>query len=546
MPNDVDYEKIWKDMREKLQNPPEKYNFGKDLTDNNCKKGLGNKVALYWEDSDGNEKKYTYWELRDLSNKFGNVLRNLGIKKGERIFFRMPNIPEYYICALGISKIGAVHIPSSTMFREKEIEYRIRDSGAVAVVVKDELLKEVENIKDNCPNLKHIIVIGDNQGKYLSYEELMANASRELEIEDTRADDIAFIAYTSGTTGDPKGVVHMQRYPLAYKYLIKYWHDYREDDVVACPSEIGWLLPVASTFLYALKAGVSVVFYREKGAFNPEKWFQLFEKYKITNFVGTPTIYRMFLTVKDAEKKYDLSSWRHATSAGEPLPPDTFYQVKERFGVELLDGIGMSEVMVNVHNISGMKIKPGSCGKPGPGIKIAVLNDDGTPTPVGEIGNLVIGRDHPGLMLEYWNKPEKTAEVFKSEEWFWGGDVVSVDKDGYFFFHGRADDVIKASGYRISPFEVESALLSHPAVHEAAAVESPDEIRGNVVKGFIVLKPGYEPSEELIKELQKHCKEVAAPYKYPRKIEFVESLPKTQSGKIKRKELRAKEFAKKK
>ncbi|GBD37307.1 Acetyl-coenzyme A synthetase [bacterium HR36] len=330
---------------------------------------------------------------------------------------------------------------------------------------------------------------------------------------------------------------------MAYESLVRYWHDYRAHDVVACPSELGWLLPVASTFLYALSHGLTVVLYDALGGkFDAEKWLSLFEKYRITNFTAPPTVYRMLLLAADAAPRFALSCWRHAVSAGEPLAPDTIQAMERVYGVTPLDGIGMSECMVYCFNMVGQKIKRGSCGRPGFGTVIELMDERMQAVPADSPGVLCVRRDtHPGMMKEYWNKPQHTAEVFRGP-WYWSGDVLIRDKDGYFWFQGRADDVIKASGYRISPFEVESALLTHPAVHEAAAVESPDPIRGSVVKAFIVLRPGYTPSDELASQIQQHVKGRIAPFKCPRKIEFLEALPKTTSGKIRRQELRQREF----
>jgi acetyl-CoA synthetase len=334
----------------------------------------------------------------------------------------------------------------------------------------------------------------------------------------------------------------LQRYPIAYESLVRHWHDYRPDDVVACPSEMGWLLPVASTFLYALAHGLTVVLFDpEGGKFEPRRWFGLFQKYRISNFTAPPTTYRMLMAEADAARNYDLSSWRHAVSAGEPLPADTLAAIRSHFGIQVLDGIGMSECMVYCFNIADAPVKPGSCGRPGPGTVIELVDEDLRPVPAGEGGVLCVRRDsHPGMMKEYWRKPEQTAEIFRGE-WYYSGDVLCRDEGGYFWFKGRNDDVMKASGYRISPFEVESCLVSHPAVLEAAAVESPDPLRGMVVKAFLVLREGWEPGEGLKTAIQEFAKRQMAGYKYPRKIEFMAALPKTASGKIKRKLLREQE-----
>jgi acetyl-CoA synthetase len=376
----------------------------------------------------------------------------------------------------------------------------------------------------------------------LDWDALIAEGEESFPIAPTRSDDLAFIAYTSGTTGDPKGVVHLQRYPLGYEGLINTWHDYRPDDVVACPAEMGWMLPVSTTFLYAMSRGLTVVLYDAQGGrFDPEAWLRLFAKYRIRNFTATPTIYRMLMTVGDAARHHDLSAWRHGVSAGEPLPSDTIDAIRRHFGITVLDGIGMTECMVYCHNRVSEALKAGSCGRPSPGIVIDILDDDLNPVPAGHEGVLCVRRDsHPGMMREYWQKPERTEEVFRGP-WYYTGDVVARDEEGYFWFKGRNDDVIKASGYRISPFEVESCLVRHPAVMEAAAVESPDPMRGNVVKAFLVLRPELTASPELAAEIQEFAKREMAGYKYPRKIEFVAALPKTMSGKVKRRELREQE-----
>jgi acetyl-CoA synthetase len=298
---------------------------------------------------------------------------------------------------------------------------------------------------------------------------------------------------------------------------------------------LNWIFPLGNGFLYPWRHGFTTFIY--DGRFNPERWFELLEKYKITNLASVPTAYRMFLTLKDVNKKYDLSALRHCISAGEPLNPEIIKKWKKLFDLAIFDGIGMTEIMVYLSNIRDMKIKPGSCGKPQPGKKCALVDNKGNPVKQGETGILAVKDSDPGLFKEYWNKPDKTKESFING-WFLSGDVLYQDEDGYYWFSGRDDDLIKASGYRISPFEVESAIISHPDVLECAVVGSPDLMRGVIIKAFVVLHDMKKASEDLKKDIQEHTKLVAAPYKYPREVEFVEELPKTQSGKIKRKELR--------
>jgi acetyl-CoA synthetase len=525
---------------------PQDYNLGVALTAGQVARGLGRKPALLWENAAGRTASLTYAQLDALSSRLASSLTRLGVRRGDRAFLRLPNVPEFYVAALAVAKLGGVFIPSSTQFRDAEVRYRLVDSESVVAVTTRRLAGVFDAVRGDCPALRHVLVCGDEEGPArgdrLDFARLVDEGDEHFVPVATRHDDLAFLAYTSGTTGDPKGVVHLQRYPVAYESLVRFWHDYRPDDIVACPSELGWLLPVASTFLYALAHGVTVVLYDAQGGrFDAEAWFRLIAKYRISNFTASPTVYRMLMAAADAARHHDLSSWRHAVSAGEPLPADTFEAIRGRLGVTVLDGIGMSECMVYCFNPVGAPVKPGSCGRPGPGTVIDILDDELRPVGAGEDGVLCVRRDsHPGMMKEYWRKPEQTAAIFRGD-WYYSGDVVSRDADGYFWFKGRNDDVIKASGYRISPFEVESCLVSHPAVLEAAVVESPDPLRGSVVKAFLVLRPGVAASEALRADIQEFAKRQMAGYKYPRKIEFAEALPKTPSGKVKRKELRLRE-----
>jgi acyl-coenzyme A synthetase/AMP-(fatty) acid ligase len=524
---------------------PRRYNLGTALTHGQALQGRGDKLALLWENAAGARRSFTYNQLEALTNRLASSLQRLGIHRGDRVFLRLPNIPEFYLSALAIAKLGAVFIPTSTQFRATEVEYRLKDSGAVAAITTTNLVEAIDPARTTCTDLRHVIVVSypdlrtSAGSDKLDFDRLIDEGQESFTSADTANDEVAFIVYTSGTTGNPKGVVHYHRYPIGYESLIRYWHDYRPDDVVACPSELGWLLPVASTFLYALSKGVTVVLYDPlDGKFDAERWFGLIQKYRIANFTAPPTVYRMLMAAADAARPYDLSSWRHAAAAGEPLPSDTWEAIHRHFRVRPLDGIGMSECMVYCFNMVGMPIKPGSCGRPGPGTVIELLDDDLKPVPTGAEGVLCVRCDtHPGMMKEYWNKPERTSDVFP-EGWYYTGDVLVRDAEGYFWFQGRNDDVIKASGYRISPFEVESCLVSHPAVLEAAAVECPDKLRGMVVKAFVVLRPGFTATSTLAAGIQDYVKQTIAPYKYPRQVEFLTALPKTVSGKIKRRELR--------
>ncbi|MDG6218027.1 MAG: acyl-CoA synthetase [Candidatus Thermoplasmatota archaeon] len=521
---------------------PEKFNIGYDCVDKHANGKNCDKNALIWENEKGETNQYTFGQMKELSNKFANVLRDLGLKKDDRFLIRLPDIPAFQISFIGGVKIGAVPIPSSVMFRSKEVEYRINDSNAKMVITTADYVKEVHEISHSCPSLKNIIVVGETKKSEISYEDEMKQASSTLRLEETKKSDNAFFCYTSGTTGNPKGAVHMHQWVPGNDPSVMYWQNIKKDDIICHTGNLSWIYPLGNGFLYPWRWGITTMIY--DGKFSPKQWFELMEKYKITNLASVPTAYRMFLTVKDAEKTYDLSSLRHCISAGEPLNPEVITSWKKRFGLDIYDGIGMTEVMVYVSNLKQMPIKPGSCGKPQPGKMCDIIDENGNIMPAGEPGMLSVRRDDPGLFKEYWNKPEKTNKSFQGD-WFLTGDVLHKDDDGYFWFSGRDDDLIMASGYRISPFEVESAIISHPKVLEAAVVASPDEMRGVIVKSFIILHDSTKASDELKKEIQEHTKNVAAPYKYPREIEFVEELPKTQSGKIKRKILREREKEKK-
>ena len=523
---------------------PQRCNLGVELTSAQVAAGHGDKLALLWENAAGLTGRLTFRQLDALSSRLASSLSRLGLRRGERVFLRLPIIPEFYVAALAVAKLGGVFLPTSTQFRQGEVAYRLKDAGVAAVITSTHLVDVVDACRLDCPDLRHVIVVPypeppTHLGEHLNFNELIATDQESFVPVDTHSDDTAFIAYTSGTTGDPKGVVHAHRYAAGNEGLIRWWHDYRPDDVAACPSDLGWMLPVACTFLFSLRAGVTTLLYDPLGGrFDAERWFGLFAKYRISNFTAPPTVFRMMMLAAAAARHHDLSAFRHAVTAGEPLPADTFAAIQRHFGVTPYDGLGMSECMVYCYNRSGLPLRPGSCGQPGPGLHLDLLDDDLQPVPVGTEGVLCVSRQsHPGMMKEYWNKPAQTAEVFRGD-WYWTGDVLTRDADGYYWFQGRADDVMKCQGYRVSPFEVESALLTHPAVAEAAAVAAPDEVRGHVIKAFLVLRDGIQASDALALEIKGHMQRTVAPYKAPRVIEFVTSLPKTTSGKIRRKELR--------
>ncbi len=531
-----------KEVDDWIWNIPEYYNIGYDVVDKHSDGENKDKIALIWENENGLSKKYSFFDMKILSNKFGNILKNIGLRKGDRFLIRLPNIPEFNVTFIGGVKIGAVPIPSSVMFRDYEIEYRINDSNSKAVITTSRYIDELNKIRDNCPSLKHVILIDNPSKNELDYNSLMEKSSDNLVIENTKKTDIAFICYTSGTTGNPKGAVHLHQWVPGNDPSILYWQNIKENDIIAHTGNLSWIYPLGNGFLYPWRWGITTLIY--DGRFNTVTWFKLLEKYNITNLASTPTVYRTFVTYKDIEKKYKLESLRHCISAGEPLNPEVIKKWYEMYKLNIYDGIGMTEIMVYLSNMPGLKIKPGSCGKPQPGHICEIIDKNGKKLPAMESGILVVKKDDPGLFTKYWNKEEITKASYKND-WFLTGDILYKDEEGYFWFSGRDDDLIMASGYRISPFEVESTLISHPDIIEAAAVASPDEIRGVIVKAYVILKEKNKASDNMIKEIQDYAKRVSAPYKYPREIEFVDELPKTQSGKIMRKKLRELEIKKK-
>jgi acyl-coenzyme A synthetase/AMP-(fatty) acid ligase len=480
--------------------------------------------------------------MKRLTNKFGNVLKKIGFKKEDRYLIRLPNLPEFQVSFLGGVKIGAIPILSSVMLSAHEIEYRINDSGSKAVITTAKYVEEVNNIKSKCPTLEQIIVIDDAYEDQLSYDDLMKQSSVNLDIESTNKEDIAFFSYTSETKSNPKGVVHSHRCVPGNDPSVLFWQKGQDDDLLAHTGDLNWVFPLGNGFLFTWRWGFSTFIY--DGRFNPEKWFELIEQNKITNLASLPHAYYMFLTVKNAEKKYDLSSLQHCVSAGKPLNPTITIEWKRRFNLDIYEGIGMTEAMVYLSNYENMKIKPGSCGRPHPGKICSILDNNGNPVPQGEHGILGIKQTDPGLFKEYWNKPEMTKESFKNG-WFLTGDIFYQDKDGYFWFSGKDNDLIIISGYRISSFEIESAIISHPDVLECAVVASPNKIDSVIVKAFVVLHDITKASKDLMRDIQEHVKMFIAPIKSLHEIEFVEELPKTQDGKIKRKQLREFEIERK-
>jgi len=526
---------------------PEYYNFGFDVIDAWAKKDR-NRLAMIWTDQKGNEKKYTFFDLMRLSNQAVNICIKYGIKKGDRVMLMLPRTPEWWIFVIALIKLGAVYCPATTMLTPKDLEYRIQAANIRMIITMAEHADKVEEIRDECPTLRVRLMIDGTRDGWVSYPvelDYPAPCSHKLVnlpgLHRTKSTDPLLIFFTSGTTGEPKMVVHDHSYPLGHLVTARVWHDLHGNDLHLTISDTGWGKSAWGKLFGQWIVGACIFVYDIRGRFHATEILPLLERYGITTFCCPPTIYRM-LILADLDK-FDLADMRHCCSAGEALNPEVIRAWYEGTGRMIHEGYGQTETVLCIGTFPGMKCKPGSMGRPSPGWHIELHDDDGKPVGVGEEGRIAIKLDpRPvGLFRGYLNNEEETRKAFQ-DGFYYTGDKACMDEDGYFWFIGRNDDVIKSSGYRIGPFEVESALLEHPAVQESAVVGSPDLIRGMIVKAFVVLKPGYQPSESLVRELQAHVRNTTAPYKYPRAIEFVPELPKTISGKIRRNVLRDQEM----
>ncbi len=495
------------------------------------------KPCVLWESESGERRTLTWGALSELSSRFAAVLMRLGVKKGDPILHIFPRLPEAFIAQIGTFKAGAVAVPCTDMVRAKDIVYRAETAGARVVIAHTSTYGEVEEARGQCP-LEHFILIGGERPGWLSFEREVEKAPVVPPVPLTAQDPMT-INFTSGTTGNPKPVMHRHRWMYGHaRVTARYWWAASPDDVIWATTAPGWAKWYWSPMGVGLNTGCTQFMYM--GRFDAERYLDLLSRYPITKLCATPTEYRFIIQLPTLAKYRGKLALRDALSAGEPLNVEPIQVFQEIFGVTIRDGYGQTESVCLVCNPPGLPVKPGSMGLPTPGPGATPIDEEGHPVGPGQIGEVAVPVGSPGIFDGYWNDPQLTRQVF-SGLWYRTGDLVRVDEDGYFFFEGRADDVIKASGYRIGPFEVEDALVSHPAVVEAAVVGKPDPIRGQIVKAFVVLAKGYQPSEALVKELQEHVKQVTAPYKYPREIEFVTELPKTPSGKIKRAELRRRE-----
>jgi len=514
---------------------PEKYNLVSEIEKFATEP---NRKALVWENEAGETAEITYFELMKKVNQAGNVFTANGLKKGDVVLVIIPRLVEAYVVYLAALKAGLVVIPSSEMLREKDLQYRITHGDVKGVISFYPFADQFETIQSTNPLVK--FSVGAEVESWIHLEKEMQTASADFQLANTEREDMAFLSYTSGTTGNPKGVVHTHGWAYAHlKTAAANWLCIEDGDTVWATAAPGWQKWIWSPFLSVLGSGATGLVYN--GKFEPKKYLSLLERYSVNVLCCTPTEYRLMAKVENLDE-YQLPNLHSAVSAGEPLNREVIDTFKKHFNVNVRDGYGQTENTLLVGVTKGMELKPGSMGKPTPGNRVEIIDEHGVVCPVGEVGDIAVHIETPALFKNYYKDPERTAMQFRGE-YYVTGDKAKMDEDGYFWFEGRGDDIIISSGYTIGPFEVEDALVKHPYVKECAVVASPDEIRGYIVKAFVVLRDGIDQNDpELTKTLQEHVKTLTAPYKYPRKIEFLEELPKTTSGKIRRIELRQKEM----
>ncbi len=540
--NMTDYEETRRNFRLVV---PENFNYTRDVVGAWAKREP-DKLALVAVDPTGeNRRQFSFADMWRASNRVANALSGLGIGSGERAFVMLPRIPEWYEVLLGMFRHGTVPMPATILCTPRDIEYRVTRSEATVAVTDAEGATKVEEVLDRCPTLKHLIVIDERlpSASWMTYRGILEHASEaEPDGRPTSKDDPLLIYFTSGTVAYPKMVLHTHASCGAgHEITARFWQDLTPADLHWTISDTGWAKAAWGKLFGQWKMGAAIFLWDQRGKFDPELGLRVLERSGVTTFCAPPTLFRSFVLLD--LPRFDLSRVRHSVSAGEPLNPEVIKVWKEATGTTIHDGYGQTETVNIVANYPCVPIKPGSMGKPTPTFDVDIVDDDGNRLGVGEEGHIAVRTDPErptGLMKEYWKDEEATASVFR-DGWYYTGDRGARDEDGYLWFVGRADDVIISASYRIGPFEVESALVEHVAVAESAVVAKPDPERSSIVKAFVVLTVGHQPSDELVKELQDHVKKVTAPYKYPREIEFVSELPKTISGKIRRVELRERE-----
>ncbi len=524
-------------------NVPKNFNFAFDVVDAYAETEP-DKKALLWCNDEGEEAVFTYSDLSRLSSRTANYFQSLGIGKGDPVMLVLKRRYEFWLCILALHKLGAVCIPATHLLTKKDIVYRnnAADIKMIVTVNDEQVLSSVDAACAESPSLeKKVVLYGQRDGWrsfHDEYETFSDVFPRPSGVGDITIQDRMLIYFTSGTTGMPKMVQHNYGYPLGHIITAKYWQNVQNNGLHFTVADTGWAKAVWGKIYGQWICGSAVFAYDYSSKFQPTDLLKMIEKYKVTTFCAPPTIYRFF--IKSDLRSFNLSSLKYCVVAGEPLNPEVYKQFSDATGLRLMEGYGQTEMTVSIATLPWMEPKPGSMGRPVAGYDIEIQDFEGNTCDAGEEGQIVLKTDKRtplGLFDGYYRDENLTRSVWHDDVYY-TGDMAWKDEDGYFWFVGRADDVIKSSGYRIGPFEVESALLEHPSVLECAITAAPDELRGQIVKATVVLAKGYSPSDTLVKTLQDHVKKVTAPYKYPRVIEFVPELPKTISGKIRRVEIR--------
>ena len=514
-----------------------KINMAYECIDRHVDDGKGDKIALNYKDNERQEQ-YTFSDIQHLSNQAANVLvEHANVQKGDRVFIFMPRTPELYFAFLGILKVGAIVGPLFEAFMEKAVTDRLANSEAKVVITTNKLLHRIP--QEKLPHLKKIIIVDDDvSDDYIDFNKLMQSASTSFNITWLQRDDGLILHYTSGSTGQPKGVLHVQQAMLLHYITGKYVLDLQENDVYWCTADPGWVTGTSYGIFAPWLNGVTNCI--AGGRFTPEQWYKMIEAFKVTIWYTAPTALRMLMSAgDDIVQKYNLSTLRSILSVGEPLNPEVIKWAKSAYGKRVLDTWWMTETGGHmIVNYPAMDVKLGSMGKPIPGVEAAIIDDEGNELPANRMGNLAIKKGWPSMMYEIWDNPEKYRSYFIGD-WYISGDSAYKDEDGYFWFQGRVDDVIMTAGERVGPFEVESKLVEHEAVAEAGVIGKPDPVRGEIIKAFVALRQGYEPTDDLKEDIKKYVKEGLSAHAAPRKIEFRDKLPKTRSGKIMRRVLKA-------
>jgi acyl-coenzyme A synthetase/AMP-(fatty) acid ligase len=540
-PNMTDYEETRRTFRLEV---PERFNYARDVVDARAQRSPDALALLAAGPGGEVASRLTFADVSRVSNRAANALAAHGVGKGDPVFVMLPRIPEWHVALLACIKLGAIPMPGTPLLTSRDIAYRIGAAGAVAAITDAEGAAKIDAAREECATLKTTICVGEGpHGPWLRWRELVERGSESTpDAEPTRSSDPMLLYFTSGTTGYPKMVLHTQAsYGIGHEITARFWQDLHPGDLHWTVSDTGWAKAAWGLLFGQWRLGAAVFLWDQRGKPDFDRLLSLIGEHRITTLCAPPTVFRS--VVLGDLSRFDWSSLRHVVSAGEPLNPEVMRQWREPTGLQIHDGYGQTETVNLAANFRCLPVREGSMGKPTPGFDLRIVDDLGNvlgPGETGHIGVRITPERPVGLFREYWRDPQATQDNLIGD-FYDTGDLAWADDDGYLWFVGRADDVITSSAYRIGPFEVESALVEHRAVAEAAVVGKPDELRGEIVKAFVALKPGFEPSDELARELQEHVKHLTAPYKYPREVEFVPELPKTVSGKIRRVELRERE-----